>query len=252
MRHAFRTTFPGGIVAEFVPPARPSRKVVVLCGGFPSLPAVRTPLSLFARRGYWAFAPRYRGSWESKGKFLARSPEEDIAILLRAIARESFSEAWGGTTFRVSRPIFFVVGSSFGGAAAILLARRSEVVRVAALSPVVDWKSVGKAEPLSAMERFVREGFGAAYRIAPGAWEKLRRGDFYSPAAAAREIPGEKVCILHARDDEIVPWRPVASFARRTGSRLALYARGGHFGLSHLGKRKRLRDRTLRFLRFGR
>ena len=42
------------------------------------------------------------------------------------------------------------------------------------------------------------------------------------------EIDPTKILMFHAKDDPFVPWRSVARFARDTGARLNLLARGGH------------------------
>ena len=76
----FRTRFKREILTEFLPPARATKKqrVIVLCDGMPSIPRKQSLSEFLAAKGYWVFYPRYRGSWESGGEFLARSPHEDI------------------------------------------------------------------------------------------------------------------------------------------------------------------------------
>jgi dipeptidyl aminopeptidase/acylaminoacyl peptidase len=80
MSWAFRTRFKKEIVAEFLPPARPRKrqKVIILCDGMPGMPRKQALMEFLAAKGYWVFYPRYRGSWESGGKFLQKSPERDI------------------------------------------------------------------------------------------------------------------------------------------------------------------------------
>src|SRR3989344_5961071 len=63
----FHTFFKKEIFAEFMVPLRPSQKVVLICSGVPGVPTKRSLMEFFARKGYWAFHIRYRGSWESKG-----------------------------------------------------------------------------------------------------------------------------------------------------------------------------------------
>jgi hypothetical protein len=233
MTYALRTRFGRDIVAEFMPPARATRRerVVILCDGMPTLPSKASLLEFFARRGYWAFHPRYRGTWESGGSFLARPCDEDIGIVIGGLTK-GFRDAWSGRRFRLRAPAVALVASSFGGAAALLAARDPRVRRVVAFSPVVDWTSESRAEPMPFLRRFTAEGFGQGYRGRPGIWRKLSSGKYFNPVREAGDIDGAKVLLFHARDDGSVLWRPVARFAKRTGAALVLTARGGHMGLS--------------------
>ena len=43
-----------------------------------------------------------------------------------------------------------------------------------------------------------------------------------------KEVPGEKLLIYHAKDDESVRAREVVKFAKLTGAKLRLLRRGGH------------------------
>src|SRR5258708_25920199 len=118
----FRTRFKNEIVAEFLPPSRPrnKQKLIILCDGMPSIPR-KQPLSEFlAAKGFWIIYPRYRGAWESAGEFLAKSPHEDILDVLNELPRE-LEEIAFGQRFRLAPDKVFVIGGSFGGAAAILL-----------------------------------------------------------------------------------------------------------------------------------
>jgi hypothetical protein len=74
----FRTRFRQQIVAEFLPPKRQGRKqrVIILCDGMPSIPRKQLLSEFLAVKGFWVIYPRYRGTWESDGQFLERSPHE--------------------------------------------------------------------------------------------------------------------------------------------------------------------------------
>src|SRR5882724_5773964 len=143
----FRTRFKNEIVAEFLPALRPRKKqtLVVLCDGMPSIPR-KQPLSEFlAAKGFWVIYPRYRGAWESGGEFLERSPHEDILDIIDDLPR-GMEEIAFGRRFRLSPDQIFVIGGSFGGAAAILASLDSRVSRVIANCPVVDWKILDRSE----------------------------------------------------------------------------------------------------------
>src|SRR5258708_24634305 len=166
----FRARFKNEIVAEFLPPSRTQRKqrLIILCDGMPSIPS-KQPLSDFlAAKGFWVIYPRYCGAWESGGEFLARSPHEDILEILDVLPTELEESAFG-QRFRLAPDQVFVIGGSFGGAAAILLSLDPRVKRAVANCAVVDWSILDDAEKAETSKanyaEYIREAFGNAYRL---------------------------------------------------------------------------------------
>ncbi|MGA3211763.1 MAG: alpha/beta fold hydrolase [Terriglobales bacterium] len=229
----YRTRFKREIVAEFLPPARPRRKqsVIILCDGMPSIPRKQPLAEFLANQGYWVFYPRYRGSWESDGTFLERSPHDDIIDVIDELPKGVQDSAFG-RKFELSPDRILVIGGSFGGAAAILASLDPRVAKVIANCPVVDWSILSNAEKVETANKsyasYIREAFGNGYRITDKNWKKLYSGTFYNPAHHVREIDPAKIMIFHAKDDPSIPSRSVEHFAKRTGARLKLLARGGH------------------------
>lgn len=231
-KHILRTRF-GNIVCEYLPPACASNKVLILATGMPGYPggsgnAVRA----LAERGWWVFVPRYQGSWESGGKFLARSPHEDVLAVARGVSK-GFADAWSGEKLRIAYPQICVIGGSFGGPAAILASREKIIRKAIALAPVVDWRAQeGTTEPVGKLARFLKAGFGEAYRGDSSAWKKLESGTFYNAMHEKAKLDGKKLLIIHAKDDDVVPFAPAKAFAHEVGARFEGLSRGGHFGVS--------------------
>jgi len=238
----FRTRFEGDIVTEFLPPARTGRieRVIVLCDGMPSIPRKQPLAEFLAAKGYWVFYPRYRGAWESGGEFLARSPHEDILDVIGGLAKE-FRELAFGRRFRLSVDEVFVIGGSFGGAAAILSSLDPRVNKVIANCPVVDWAILPREQKKETSNpsyaAYIRDAFGNGYRLSDKNWKKLLGGKFYSPIDHAREVISSKVMIFHAQDDPYIPYQSVKKFARVTGVRLKLLRRGGHLSTDNIVRR---------------
>ena len=235
LMYLLRTRFKEEIVAEFLPPARKSNKVIIFLSGMPGMPRSEKLAEFFSKKGYWFFHPRYRGSWESGGKFLARSPDKDVLDVIGGLSK-GFTSLWDGKKYRVKAPEIYLIGVSFGGAAVILASRDRRVKKVIALSPVIDWRSQSKSEPLDAHMRLTKAAFGEAYRLAPGAVKKLKIGKFYNPITRAKELDGKKISIIHAKDDKVVPLGPAKKFAEETGAKLLLLEKGGHLSSSILTK----------------
>ncbi len=229
----FRTRFKKEIVAEFLPPARPRKKqkVIILCDGMPGVPRKQQLMEFLAAIGYWVFYPRYRGAWESGGKFLEKSPDRDILDVIDELPK-GVRELAFGKRFALKPDEIFVIGGSFGGAAAILASLDDRVKRVIANCPVVDWGILAKEERLETSNpnyaAYIREAFGNGYRLTDSNWRKLHSGKFYNPAHHVKEIDPEKIIMFHAEDDPYVPYRSVKKFADQTGVKLNLFARGGH------------------------
>lgn len=228
-----RTRFKDGIVAEFLPPARVQKKdrVIVLCDGMPSIPRKQPLAEFLSQQGYWVFYPRYRGAWESDGVFLERSPHEDILDVISELGN-GVTESAFGQKFSLSPRAVFVIGGSFGGAAALLCSLDSRVQRVIANCPVVDWTILSRSEKAETSNpsyaAYIREAFGNGYRLSEKNWQKLHTGTFYNPAQFVRQIIPSKVMMFHAKDDPYVPSRSVERFARLSQAKLKLLARGGH------------------------
>jgi len=231
MIRTLRTRFKKEILAEFIPPKKPTNKVVILCDGLPSLPAKGEALEYFSRLGYWAFHIRYRGTWESGGLFLEKSPDRDVTDAIDGMQKE-FVEYWGGRKFKIKDPRVYLVGTSFGGCAAIMASRDKRVKKAVALSPVVDWQVQSRIEPIQKLAAFTARAFGAVYRVERRDWDKLKGGPFFNPIAHERELNGRKLFIIHAKNDLIVPWKPTAGFAKRVGAKFIIARAGGHLRLA--------------------
>jgi esterase/lipase len=229
-----RTRFKKEIVAEFLPPVRAGKKqkVIILCDGMPSIPRKQGLAAFLARKGYWVFCPRYRGAWESGGQFLGRSPHEDIRDVVDELSKGSIREVTFGQRFELLPEEIFVIGGSFGGAAAILASLDARVKKVIANCPVVDWAILAKSEKAETSNpnyaAYIREAFGNAYRLSDRNWKKLSSGKFYNPSHHVKEIIATKIMMFHAKDDPYVPCGSVERFAERTGVKLKLFRSGGH------------------------
>ena len=152
--HILRTRIKDEIVCEFLPPVRrtssvkPVNKVIILCGGMPAYPGKKDLPEFLANQGYWVFIPRYRGSWESAGNFLAISPHQDVLDIIDQLPK-GFRVLWTGKIYKITEPEIYLIGSSFGGAAVILASRDAYVKKAIALSPVIDWRVETKTEPIN-------------------------------------------------------------------------------------------------------
>ena len=234
--HISRTRFAKQIVTEFIPPKnKRSKKVLIICHGLPSIPKKNKVLEFMSAQGYWVFFPRYRGTWESDGQFLKKSPHLDVLGVIDGIPK-GFTDFWTGKKYKFTPSNVHLLGSSFGGPAVILASRDKRVSKVVAFSPVVDWTDDSEVEPLDWLGKFIKNAFGNAYRFKQSDWDKLIKGNFYNPVNHAADIDGSKLFLIHSKDDVLVPYRSVKKFSEITGASLWTLKKGGHLSTSLVTK----------------
>ncbi len=234
-----RTRFGHDIVAEFWMPKKPSHnpksrgreraRAIILCDGAPGLRSKKELGEFFARKGYWVFHMRYRGTWESAGEFLKKSPTRDVDDVIAGL-QNGLRELWTGVTYYLDISEVTVVGASFGGPAAILATRNPLVVKAIAIAPVVDWHTATKEEPFDEFVRQVTEGFPGAYRCPKKNFKKLLTKKFYNPVDWVDSLDGKKLFLIHAKDDTSVPYLPTKKLAKKIGATYVERVCGGHLG----------------------
>lgn len=227
---SIRTRFAREIVAEVFFPAKQTGKVAVLASGAPSGSSKKERLKFLATQGYVAIYPRYRGTWESDGYFLAHSPARDIRdVVIELAKKKRVKNITTGEVLPVRVTAVHLFGGSFGGPAVLMNTGIPIVTKVIACSPVIDWSAEGEDEPFDEFVRYSREGYGGAYRTRRlKDWEKLIKTNYYNPIAHTETIDGKKIFIVHALDDTVVPCDPVIPFAGKVGATYYLKPRGGH------------------------
>jgi acetyl esterase/lipase len=183
---------------------------------------------------------------------LERSPHEDILDIIDDLPRGMEEIAFGGR-FRLSPEKIFIIGGSFGGAAAIASSLDPRVKRAVANCSVVDWSILNDAEKAETSKanyaEYIREAFGNAYRFLDANWNKLRSGTFYNPWQHRSEITGSKLMMFHAKDDPNVPYERTRLFAEVTGATLKSLNRGGH--IQHRLHRQKILGADQEVLRVG-
>ena len=227
---SIRTRFAQGIVAEVFFPDKQTGRVAILATGAPSGSSKKERLQFLADQGYVAIFPRYRGTWESDGWFLTRSPVDDIRdVVLELEKKKCVTDIATGEVCPIKVSAVHLFGGSFGGPAVLMNSHLPIVKKVIAYSPVIDWSVEGEDEPFDEFVRYSCEGFGGAYRTKQKSdWQKLVRTDFYNPINHTEKIDGKKIFIIHAQDDTVVPCDPVIPFTKIIEASYYLKPHGGH------------------------
>jgi dipeptidyl aminopeptidase/acylaminoacyl peptidase len=240
--HAKRTRFKNDILCEFLAPTRKLKhdKVIILCPGMPGNPSKKEVLKFWAKKGYWVFLLRYRGSWESGGEFLKISPHKDVLDILDGLTK-GFKDIYSEEIIRLNPEKIYIFGSSFGGPAALLASADKRVTKVIVMSSVVDWTKESREEPLDRLSVFTKEAFGEAYSFKKRDWNKLKSGKFYNPVSEIKNLDPKKIFIIHTKDDAIVLYKDVEKFAKILGCDFLPLKKGGHLPFSSFTKLRLLK-----------
>lgn len=234
--YTLRTRIETDIICEFLPPRNgKGERAIIVCDGLPSVPSKRRVLEYWSHKGFWVFHPRYRGTWESGGRFLDHDPTEDILDVVRAVKTETLVSAYDGAVYTPKVQHVTVLGASFGGTVALLSSLHSEVDHAIALSPVVDWvQELGNTvEPLEWMKSFLGQGFGEAYRFRDSDFDRLGHdAGFFNPSAHVDNFDPKKLFIIYAKDDMIVSVPALEAFVEQLACHSTARRRGGHFSAS--------------------
>ena len=230
----FRTLIKKQILCEFVPPAKPSHKVIILAKGLPSQPRNEDVMLFLARKGYWVFLPRYRGSWESTGLFLQHAPSKDVKDVIDQLAK-GFVAIDNGKRYKIPNPEIYLIGNSFGGAAMLLASAHPKVKKAVGLSPATDWRTLPKNE-WGRRFAYISTAFGGAYRSKPQYVKQFMTGKRYNPTLKVNTSSGKKILIIHPKDDRDIPYTDSIAFSEKTMCKLTLLKRGGHMAMSDIRK----------------
>jgi alpha-beta hydrolase superfamily lysophospholipase len=232
--HLKRTNI-NGIIAEFLEPKHPSNKVAFVCDGLPSLPSKKPLVKWLSKLGFWTFHIRYRGAWESEGRFLDHDPSEDVLEVLTNLSK-GFTSIWDNAEFQITPEKVVVVGSSLGGTTALMASLDKRVDKVVALAPVIDWTDETGEEPMDWLEQLLIKGWPEAFRFDHEDWMRLTRGEFFQPQAVQDKFDAAKMFVIHAQDDTVVSIGPTRDFVEKIGCKHKFLRRGDHLSSSRVLK----------------
>ncbi|PIR78506.1 MAG: hypothetical protein COU28_01295, partial [Candidatus Magasanikbacteria bacterium CG10_big_fil_rev_8_21_14_0_10_36_16] len=122
-----------------------------------------------AKKNYWVFHIRYRGTWESKGEFLVNSPVQDVFGIIDELPK-GFVDIWSKQEFKVNSESVFVMGASFGGTTALMSSLDSRIKKVVVICPVVDWKDESGEESNEDLKEQIQVGYPGAHHFNEENW----------------------------------------------------------------------------------
>lgn len=211
-----------------------SRGMIVVCDGLPSVPKQKDLLTRLNAVGFDAFYPRYRGTWESGGEFLARSPALDIADFVGFLKKGTVTELYKNATFQITGPVS-IVGSSFGGTIALALTDNPRIEKIVAFSPVVDLvshNSGGNEQDLGWLDGFISRAFGNGYRYKSDDWKVMMAGSLFNAPASISSERAKDILIAYDRSDGTVDHKKITDYCTKNSIKNIVSENEGHLNFS--------------------
>ena len=211
------------------------RDSIIVLPGFPSSNVMDKIIYFLYEKGFNVFAPRYKGTFQSKGKFLELNPIKDLIKFIIQLEKEKAISLWDMKPFYFKSKRFFVFGSSFGGSVACALTANSKKISKAVLfSPVWDYKKHNvfyKEQDLNQLTIFVRRAFQNLYRYDFNSIVK-KIGGFkeFSPTYYIKNIK-VPVLVFHNINDKSISIKHVRKISKDIKNLEVVETKAGH-GLS--------------------
>lgn len=225
------------IVFEFKISNEP-RGTVILCDGLPSVPNQKMLMEHLGNNGYNVFFPRYRGTWESDGEFLAQPPARDIFDFLQFLKKGEVIELYGSNKFLI-KPPFHIIGSSFGGTVALCLADNDINGKIITFSPIINFfthNQERKEQDLKNLGNFIKKAFGNGYRFKIENWERMVKGMLFNPPENIMPVKAKKILIAYDKSDTAVDYKKIAVYAQKHNIKTLLLKEVGHLSFSKIPK----------------
>lgn len=218
----------GNIVSEVCNSKLNTKKAIILIDGIPSVPKRKKLMQLLAKQGFAVFFPRLRGTWESSGSFLSKSPVKDMDLFL-----ESLTKGIKIKDQKHKYDEFYVLSTSFGGGISMAL-KNSHIVKRVHLSPVIDFRAI--SDVLSSLQKYLQNMFPGAYRFKPKDWIKLSDGTYFD--SKEQNLLKTKDLILAGELDKTLDVKKIVSHANKNSIKVLTYSNLGHMNFSDLERRK--------------
>jgi len=223
------------IIFEFSLPQE-SLGVVVICDGIPSVPKQKDLMMLLNGYGYVAVYPRYQGTWESGGEFLAQAPGDDINTVIKIIKNGLLTELYAGKDFAVKKPIY-LIGSSFGGSVALSIIDNMDIDKIIAFSPIIDFQNYnkeGEEQDLLLLESFIQNAFNMGYRFSDINWKKMVKGEIFNPIQDIDPLRASNVLVVYDLFDKEIGYRKIKEYCTKNNIETITTQGIGHLSFSKI------------------
>ncbi len=227
---------------DFIIPKNYNGKLIIILPGLPEYPRPKEIMIKLADKGYSVIYPKYRGTFESKGSFLEKSPAYDILELIDYISHYGkIIDLFFMKEVRLNINEIIVLASSFGSSVGLHLAKlTNKVKKFVLIAPVIDFASHNNGnneQDLENLGRFIKRGYPFIYRFKEGNYKRLLKGNIIPSALDKIKSYSGKIVIVHGEDDEVVSLKNSINFVSKFPSAELIKLKGkGHFSVSNINE----------------
>jgi pimeloyl-ACP methyl ester carboxylesterase len=198
---------------------------IIFFDGFPSRYYKDDVLFFLYSKGYHVFFPRYRGTYQSGGKFLQTNVVSDFSRFMKKLNKGRVKNLWDGKTerFKIKRNI--LLANSFGGTLALGLAAKTKRFSHLILVATWDFEEDHNTKPIT---MFTKRAFKNLYRFDfDDVKPSLKRMKELSKSyyTSRLDIP---ILAFHNPEDKTVPISHTRGLARRVKNVKVIEHRFGH------------------------
>jgi esterase/lipase len=181
---------------------------IILLSGFPSSNQRDEIMHFFYEKGFNVFFPRFKGTFQSEGKFLETNPVSDLLSFIKELKKGYAKNLWDMNKINFKVGKIYVIGDSFSGAIACGLGACSkDVSKIILASPVLDYKKHnidGNEQDLDALTLFVKRAYKNLYRYSFSSLQKqLDKFKEISPSFYLKSL-NKPILLLHDPNDNTV------------------------------------------------
>ncbi len=204
----------GDVFFEFLVHGREEgwkRDAIVILPGFPSSNKSDSEMRYLYGRGFNVFFPRYKGTYQSKGKFLDENIVQDLKEFISELKKGKAKSLWDNNLIEFSVGSIIILGGSFSGAVACGLgAVDKDIRKIVLFSPVWDFKRHNENNNEQDLEKlipFVKRAYKNLYRIGfENISKKMEEFKECSPEFYLNRLAGNEtgVLVMHDPEDKTV------------------------------------------------
>lgn len=227
------------IVFEFSPSAGKPKGVIILCEGLPSVPKQKELISFLSSHDYFIVYPRYKGTWESNGKFLSESPINDVEEIMNLLKNGEITELYSNKTFSIDSDNIILIGSSLGGSIALTCSNNNLVSKIVVFSPIVNFSTHNdnnQEQDLIWLEKFIRKGFGMGYRYKREDWVNMTKGLIFNPPQEIEKDKGKDILVVYGQQDMEIDFKKIENYTERNNIKKICLKDEGHLSFSKISQ----------------
>jgi len=158
-------SFAKEIFFEYKTHKEPSKAIIILTG-FPSSNKEDEIINTLFEKGYNIFFMRYKGSFQSEGKFLEKNPSQEIKEFINYLENEKTINLWDEKESVFKNTEYIILSGSFSGSIALGI-NDNKINKIILCSPVWDYTEHnidGDEQELKHLTKFVKKGWNKLYR----------------------------------------------------------------------------------------